>query len=154
MSRLNSGDRAPDFTLEDQTGTKVSLADFAGQKLLIYFYPKADTPGCTTQACSIRDSKSGLKKRGISFLGISPDLPATQQKFDDKYELGFPLLADPEHKIADAYGVWGEKSAYGKKSVGIHRSSFLIDETGRLMRVWYDVKPEDTVPNVINALQD
>ena len=154
MARLSVGDRAPRFSLDDQSGAKVSLADYQGKKLLVYFYPKADTPGCTTQACSIRDAKVGLKRLGVSYLGISPDRQDGQKKFDDKYSLGFPLLSDPDHAVADAFGVWGEKSAYGKKSMGIHRSSFLIDESGNLMGVWYNVKPEDTVPNVVNSIKD
>jgi peroxiredoxin Q/BCP len=152
MARLKKGDTAPDFTLEDQEGNKVSLDDFQGQKLLIYFYPKADTPGCTKQACSIRDSRPDLAEAGIAAVGISPDQPEEQKKFEDKYSLNFPLLSDPEHEAAEAYGVWGEKSMYGKKSMGIIRSSFLVDEKGNILEAWYKVKPLETVPKAQQAL--
>lgn len=146
MPKLKAGDKAPAFSLTDQSGAKVKLADFKGRKLLIYFYPKADTPGCTKQACSVRDAKTQLKRAGIATVGISPDAPESQEKFDVKYKLGFPLLSDPDNKVALAYGAWGEKSMYGKKYMGIIRSSFLVDEGGRIVQAWYKVKPEDTVP--------
>ena len=152
MARLKPGDAAPDFQLPDQRGQTVRLADFGGGKLLIYFYPKADTPGCTRQACSIRDAREELRDLGLAVVGISPDQPARQQKFDDKYNLSFPLLADPDHRVAEAYGVWGEKTSYGKKSLGIIRSSFLIDAAGKIVGAWYGVKPEDTVPKAQKAL--
>src|SRR5207237_3151328 len=120
---LKPGDKAPTFTLLDQSGDKVKLSDFKGRKVLVYFYPKADTPGCTTQACGLRDVAGDIGDTVV--LGISPDPPARQQKFDTKYGLGFPLLADEDHSVADAYGVWGEKSMYGKKYFGIVRSAFL-----------------------------
>lgn len=151
MANLNPGDKAPDFTLYDQQGQPVRLSDYRGKKLLLYFYPKADTPGCTKQACSIRDSKSDLHDRGIEALGISPDMPEKQQQFDTKHTLGFPLLSDPDHSVADAYGVWGEKKMYGKTFEGIIRSSFLIDKEGNIEKTWYKVKPHDTVPNVLNG---
>src|SRR5213080_754791 len=116
---LKSGDKAPTFALEDQSGATVKLGDFKGRKVLVYFYPKADTPGCTTQACGLRDI---IKKVGdTEIIGISPDQPEAQAKFDKKYKLGFPLLSDPDHIIAEKYGVWGEKSMYGKKYMGIIR---------------------------------
>jgi peroxiredoxin Q/BCP len=152
MARLNPGDAAPKFHLPDQQGKTVSLADFGGGHLLIYFYPRADTPGCTRQACSIRDAREELRDLGLAVVGISPDQPAKQQKFDDKYNLSFPLLADPDHRVATAYGAWGEKTSYGKKSLGIIRSSFLIDGAGKIMAAWYGVKPEDTVPKAAKAL--
>jgi peroxiredoxin Q/BCP len=151
MAQLEQGDKAPDFTLKDQSGKEVGLSDYKGKKLLLYFYPKADTPGCTKQACSIRDSSGDLDKSGVAAVGISPDQPDKQQKFDTKYGLGFPLLSDPEHKTAEAYGVWGEKKMYGKTSMGIVRSSFLIDENGNIEKTWYKVKPLDTVSNVLEA---
>ena len=114
---------------------------------------KQDTPGCTKQACSIRDARADLKKSKIAALGISPDQLDKQGKFDKKYDLGFPLLSDPDNKISNAYGTWGEKSMYGKKCKGIIRSSFLIDEKGKIVEAWYKVKPDDTVPNVIIALE-
>ena len=153
MSCLAAGDKAPAFSLPDQNGNTVRLADFAGKKLLVYFYPKADTPGCTRQACSIRDAMPNLKATGIAAVGISPDKPAALKKFDEKYSLGFPLLSDPDHAAAEAYGVWGEKIRCGKKSEGINRSSFLVDESGKIIRAWYSIKPEETVPKALAALE-
>ena len=152
MAKLKAGDKAPAFSLLDQKGKQVSLSDFKGGKLLLYFYPKADTPGCTKQACSIRDASKELKKLGAAAIGISPDDPAKQQKFDDKYSLGFPLLSDPDNKVTKAYGAWGEKSMYGKKYEGIIRSSFVIDKDGKILRASYKVKPLDTVPNANEVL--
>jgi peroxiredoxin Q/BCP len=152
MAQLKVGDRAPAFTLQDQDGRNVSLADFKARKLLLYFYPKADTPGCTTQACSVRDAMEDLAASGAVAVGISPDEPTRQKKFDDKYDLGFPLLSDPNHEVARAYGAWGDKSMYGKTYQGIIRSSFLIDETGRILQVSYKVKPRDTVANARQSL--
>jgi len=151
MGRLKIGDQAPPFSLEDQNGRRVSLADFRGTKLLLYFYPKADTPGCTRQACSVRDSAELLQEAGAAVVGISLDRPQDQKNFDDKYNLRFPLLSDPDHKVADAYGVWGTKSN-GKSYEGIIRSSFLIDEDGIVLQVTYGVKPEDTVPKAQEVL--
>src|SRR5260221_3000645 len=111
---LKPGDPAPHFALQDQHGTTTSLKDFAGRKLLIYFYPKADTPGCTTQSCAVRDARNDFDGAGVDVIGISPDAPAKQARFDEKYSLGFPLLADVDHAVAEAYGVWGEKKNYGK----------------------------------------
>jgi peroxiredoxin Q/BCP len=152
MTMLKVGDRAPDFELEDQDGNRIRLSDYRARKLLLYFYPKADTPGCTAQACSIRDSSGELKRCGLAVLGISPDKPDRQRRFDDKYGLGFPLLSDTNHAVADAYGAWGEKSMYGKKYEGIIRSSFLIDEEGKIVEAWYKVSPKDTVPKALDAL--
>jgi peroxiredoxin Q/BCP len=152
MAKLHPGDAAPGFQLPDQRGNTVKLSDFSGQKLLLYFYPKADTPGCTRQACSIRDAREALRDLGLAVVGISPDQPGKQKKFDDKYGLAFPLLADPDHRVAEAYGAWGAKTMYGKKSMGIIRSSFLIDAAGKIVQAWYGVKPEDTVPKAQKAL--
>jgi len=152
MAKLNTGDKAPAFSLSDQQGKQVSLSDFKGSKLLLYFYPKADTPGCTKQACSIRDASKKLKKLGAAALGISPDEPPRQKKFDDKYSLGFQLLSDPDNKVAKAYGAWGEKSMYGKTYEGIIRSSFVIDDKGKILQASYKVKPLDTVPNATEVL--
>jgi peroxiredoxin Q/BCP len=152
MAKLKAGDKAPAFSLLDQEGKKVSLSDFKGKKLLLYFYPKADTPGCTKQACSIRDASKELKKYGAAAVGISPDEPDRQKKFDNKYSLGFPLLSDPDNKVAKAYGAWGEKSMYGKKYEGIIRSSFVIDGRGKILQTSYKVKPLDTVPNAAEVL--
>ncbi len=150
--KLAEGDKAPDFSLRDQDSKTVKLSDFRGRKVLLYFYPKADTPGCTTQSCAVRDARQDFRKLSVAALGISPDTPEDQKKFDLKFSLGFPLLADTDHAIAEAYGVWGEKNNYGKKSMGIIRSSFLIDERGIVLRAWYGVKPEETVPKAKEAL--
>jgi peroxiredoxin Q/BCP len=152
MAELKVGDKAPSFSLKDQDGKTVSLADFKGRRLLLYFYPKADTPGCTKQACSVRDAAAELKDHNVAAVGISPDTPASQKKFDGKHLLGFPLLSDPDHRAARAYGAWGKKAMYGKTYEGIIRSSLLIDEKGRIIQVSYKVKPEDTVPRAKEAL--
>lgn len=151
---LSPGQSAPGFLLQDQNGATVRLSDYRGRKVLLYFYPKADTPGCTTQSCAVRDARQDMKKLNVDVLGLSPDTPADQKKFDVKFSLGFPLLADTDHAVADAYGVWGEKTSYGKTSMGIIRSSFLIDENGLVQRAWYKVKPEETVPKAREALED
>jgi peroxiredoxin Q/BCP len=147
-----AGDRAPAFNLLDQRGEKIRLSSFKGRKVLVYFYPKADTPGCTTQSCGLRDIADEIGDTVI--LGISPDLPAKLAKFDEKYGLGFTLLSDPEHATAEAYGVWGEKSMYGKKYFGIVRSAFLIDEKGKVAAAWPKVSPKDTPTNLLRALAD
>jgi thioredoxin-dependent peroxiredoxin len=153
MTKLAVGDKAPAFTLEDQNGKKVKLADAKGKRVVVYFYPKADTPGCTTQSCNLRDAFPQLKKLKAVVYGISPDPPAKQKKFDDKYGLGFPLLADTDNKVAEAFGVWGEKTLYGRKFMGIVRSAFVIDEKGKLAGVFYKVSPKDTVPKVEETLR-
>lgn len=152
MAKLSVGDRAPAFSLKDQNGTRISLSDFKGRKLLLYFYPKADTPGCTRQSVCVRDATAELAQVGVAVLGISPDEPDRQKRFDEKHKLGFPLLSDPDHKTAQAYGAWGKKAMYGKTYEGIIRSSFLLDEDGRVLQVSYKVKPEDTVPSARQAL--
>ena len=148
---LNRGAKAPAITLKDQSGGTVKLSDFKGRKLLVYFYPRADTPGCTTQACGLRDILGQIGDTAV--VGISPDPPARQAKFDTKYGLGFPLLADEDHKVAEAYGVWREKTNYGRKYMGIERSAFLVDEKGKLAEVWYKVSPKDTPTNLLRALE-
>ncbi len=147
---LKPGDEAPEFTLLDQDGREVTLSGFRGRKVLVYFYPRADTPGCTTQACGLRDVAPQVGDAVI--LGISPDQPKAQKRFDEKYGLGFPLLSDPDHATAEAYGAWGEKKMYGKTSMGIVRSAFLVDEDGRVANTWYRVKPADTPANLLTAL--
>ncbi|MCC6767069.1 MAG: thioredoxin-dependent thiol peroxidase [Deltaproteobacteria bacterium] len=149
---LAAGDKAPGFALADQGGAVHKLSDHAGRKVLVYFYPKADTPGCTVQACSVRDARPTLGKRGVDVIGISPDKPPAQLRFDIKHRLGFPLLADADHAVARAFGVWREKSMYGRKYLGIVRSAFLIDEQGRIEAAWYGVSPKDTVPGALAAL--
>ncbi|WP_208027931.1 thioredoxin-dependent thiol peroxidase [Rhabdothermincola sediminis] len=149
-THLAPGDKAPAFTLVDQHGNKVKLSDFKGRKVLVYFYPKADTPGCTAQSCGLRDVAGDIGDTAI--VGISPDEPARQKKFDEKYSLGFPLLADTDHAVAERYGVWGEKSMYGKKYLGIIRSAFLIDESGRIAEAWYKISPKDTPVRLTQAL--
>lgn len=153
MAELKPGDAAPDFALKDQDGRIVRLSDFKGRKLLLYFYPKAETPGCVMQACSIRNAFQELNAKGVAAIGISPDAENAQKKFAGRYNLPFQLLADEDHKVADAYGVWGENSILFIKYTGIIRSSFLIDENGKIIQVWYKVSPLDTVPKAIAALQ-
>jgi peroxiredoxin Q/BCP len=152
MPQLKPGDKAPGFSVLDQHGNTVRLSDFTGQKVLVYFYPKANTPGCTTQSCNVRDARPDFAKLGVAVVGMSPDKPAAQLKFDGKFSLGFPLLSDSDHAVAEAYGVWGEKSMYGKTYFGIVRSSFLIDETGRVAGAWYKVSPAETVPEALAVL--
>ena len=147
---VKAGDPAPDFALDDQHGKTVKLSDFRGRKVLVYFFPRADTPGCTTQSCGLRDVADQIGDTAI--IGISPDKPEAQKKFDTKYGLGFTLLADEDHTVAEAYGAWGEKSMYGKKFMGIIRSAFLIDEAGKLEQVWPKISPKDTPTNLLTAL--
>jgi peroxiredoxin Q/BCP len=149
-TRLKAGDRAPAFHLADQTGAKVRLSAFKGRKVLLYFYPKADTPGCTTQSCGLRDIRDDVGDTVI--IGVSPDTPERQQKFDTKYDLGFTLLADTEHAVAEKYGVWGEKKNYGRTYQGIIRSAFLIDEKGKIAEAWYKISPKDTPKKLQAAL--
>jgi len=148
--QLQVGDEAPAFALEDQTGAKVRLSGLRGRKVLVYFYPKADTPGCTVQACGLRDVLGQIGDTAV--VGISPDPPARQAQFDQKYGLGFPLLADEDHAVALAFGVWVSRSMYGRSFMGIERSAFLVDEKGRLAQVWYKVSPKDTPSNLLSAL--
>jgi peroxiredoxin Q/BCP len=153
MARLNAGDRAPEFELENQHGNRVTLSDFRGRKLLLFFYPRAETSGCTKQATSVRDARSELADLGVDVLGISPDSPQKQKKFDAKHKLGFSLLSDADKAVARSYGAWGEKSMYGKKYEGVIRSSLLVDEKGKVVRSWYKVSPQDTVPKAYAVLQ-
>ena len=151
-TKLQPGDAAPSFALTDQHGSTVKLEDYRGRKVLVYFYPEADTPGCTTQSCDLRDHRQEFTKLGVDVVGISPDEPDKQLAFDKKYGLGFPLLADTDHEVATAWGTWGEKTNYGKTYMGITRSSFLVDEEGNIEQAWYRVKPENTVPKAQQAL--
>ena len=154
MAQLNVGDRAPDFSLTDQNGKVVKLTEFRGKRLLVYFYPKADTSGCTKQACNVRDASPDFAELNVAAIGISPDKPDKQKKFDDKYQLGFLLLSDPDNVVAKNYGAWGEKKMYGKTYEGIIRSAFLIDEGGKIVQAWYKVSPGDTAPNILKALSN
>jgi thioredoxin-dependent peroxiredoxin len=151
-THLEPGQKAPAISLPDQDGATVKLSAFKGRKVLVYFYPKADTPGCTTQSCALRDVAGDIGDTAI--VGISPDASAKQKRFDDKYSLGFPLLADVDHAVAEAYGVWAEKSMYGRKFMGIVRSAFLIDEKGKIAQAWYKISPKDTPVKLQQALAE
>jgi thioredoxin-dependent peroxiredoxin len=148
---LKEGTVAPDFTVKDANGETVRLKDLRGQKVVLYFYPKDDTPGCTKEACSFRDAFAAYKKRNIRVLGVSTDSEASHQKFANKYKLPFTLLADTDHAIADAYGVYGQKKFMGRSYMGINRMTFLIDEKGKIKKVFEKVKPEDHASEVLEA---
>jgi peroxiredoxin Q/BCP len=150
---LETGSVAPEFTLTADDGTTVSLSDFRGKKVVLYFYPKADTPGCTKQACAIRDVYPDIVEEDVVVIGLSPDLPDALVKFREKYNLPFPLLSDPDHAVAEAYGAWGEKKMYGKTYEGIIRSHFAVDEKGRLMEFKLKVKPEKTADLALRLIQ-
>jgi peroxiredoxin Q/BCP len=153
MGKLMKGDMAPDFALMDQNGNVMKSSDFRGKKLLLYFYPKALTSGCTAQAQEVSSAREALAAQGVEATGISPDMPEVLKKFDNKHELNFPLLSDADHSVSGAYGVWGEKNMYGKIFNGIIRSSFLIDENGRIIQAWYKVSPKETVPKALEELK-
>lgn len=148
---LSPGATAPAFTLSDQDDNKVRLSSFKGRRVLVYFYPKADTPGCTQQSCLLRDIAKQIGDTAI--IGISPDPSTKQKKFADKYDLPFPLLADVDHVVAEKYGVWKQKSMYGRSYMGIERSAFLIGTTGKIEQAWYKVSPKDTPANLLTALK-
>jgi len=152
MSELTTGMQAPAFTSTDQNGKAVSLSDFSGQKVILYFYPKDDTPGCTAEACDFRDNYSGLVAKGISVLGVSVDSEASHQKFVTKHNLPFPLLADTDHQIVEAYGVWGEKNMYGKKYMGVNRTTFIIDEQGTISHIIKKVDTKNSTAQVLELL--
>jgi peroxiredoxin Q/BCP len=149
---INPGDKAPDFTLPDQDGSPVKLSDLRGQPVIVYFYPKADTPGCTTQACGVRDHQADYAEAGAVVLGVSPDTVAKVKKFHDKQSLNFALLADDGHAVADSYGVWVEKSMYGKTYFGNERTTFVIDAKGKVKQVLRKVKPAEHDKLVLAAL--
>jgi len=149
---IEAGDTAPDFTLGDQDGKPVSLGDYAGQIVVLYFYPKADTPGCTTQACGIRDRGGEYEHTGATVIGVSPDEPAALRKFADKYRLDHTLLGDPDHSVAEAYGVWTEKRNYGKTYMGVQRATFIIDARGTVAHVIPKVSPKTHDDEVLAAL--
>ena len=147
---LKAGDKAPAIELVDQHGEAFTLKKLGKRKTLVYFYPKADTPGCTQQSCLLRDISKDIGRTAI--VGVSPDIPSKQLKFDNKYSLGFPLLADTEHVVSKAYKVWKKKSMYGREYMGIERSAFLIDGNGVILHAWYKISPKDTPTNLLTAL--
>ncbi|MCU1635742.1 MAG: Peroxiredoxin [Cryobacterium sp.] len=151
-TRLETGEAAPSFTLVDQDGASVSLSDYAGQKVVVYFYPAAMTPGCTTQACDFRDNLSSLKSAGYQVLGLSKDAPAKLKKFRERDQVNFPLLSDEDLSAHRAYGAWGEKSLYGKTVTGVLRSTFVIDEAGKIELAWYNVKATGHVASLRKKL--
>jgi peroxiredoxin Q/BCP len=151
---LEVGGNAPDFTLPDQDGNEVTLSELRGEAVVLYFYPRADTPGCTTQACGVRDRSGEYAAAGARVIGVSPDEPEALKKFAGKYDLGFTLLGDPDHAVADAYGAWGEKSMYGKKYMGMLRSTFIIDADGKIARVFPKVQPKKHDDLVLKALTE
>ena len=151
---LEEGAAAPAFTTKDAEGDTVRLKDFRGQKVVLYFYPKDDTPGCTKEACSFRDAFSKFKKRGIQVFGVSPDGEASHKKFAAKYKLPFTHLADTDHAISDTYGVYGQKKFMGRTYMGVNRTTFLIDEKGKIKKVFEKVKPEEHASEVLEAFED
>jgi peroxiredoxin Q/BCP len=154
ITKLKEGDKAPDFKGKDQNGNMVSLNDFKGKKLVLYFYPKDDTPGCTAEACNLRDNYGDLKKKGYAILGVSADDEQKHQKFIKKYDLPFPLLADVDREVINAYDVWGQKKFMGKTYDGIIRTTFVIDEKGKIEKVITDVKTKDHTEQILKDLKD
>ncbi len=154
MTHLTEGKKAPAFKGKDQNGNTVSLADFKGQKVVLYFYPQDDTPTCTVQACNLRDNFGLLKKNGFVVLGVSPDEETKHKKFEAKYDLPFTLIADASHKIIDSYGVWGEKQLYGRDYMGLHRTTFLIDEKGVIRKIFLKPKSKQHTEEILKAWAD
>jgi peroxiredoxin Q/BCP len=151
---LKEGDRAPEFSVEDDSGKTVRLKDFKGHPLVVYFYPRADTPGCTIEACAFRDGITDFKKLKTPIVGVSPDTVEAQAKFKKKFDLPFPLLADADHKIAEGYGVWKEKNMYGKKSMGVERTTFILDAEGKIVKIFPRVKVDGHADAVLAALKE
>lgn len=149
---LEAGDSAPDFTLESDSGETVRLADLRGRRVVLYFYPKDDTSGCTKEACGFRDERESFDDRDVTVLGVSPDGVASHAKFREKYDLNFPLLADPDHAVAEAYGAWGTKKMYGREYEGVLRSTFVIGPDGRIERVYRKVKPAEHAAQILEDL--
>lgn len=149
---VDSGDKAPDFELPADDGSQVKLSDLKGKRVVLYFYPKDNTSGCTTQACDLRDTLPRIDEQGAVVLGVSPDPISSHGKFRDKFDLNFPLLSDEDHRVAEVYGVWKEKSMYGRKYWGIERSTFIIDENGVVLEAWRKVKPKGHAERVAEAL--
>ena len=154
MSELETGATAPAFTLPDQDDNPVSLEDFKGQRVILYFYPADDTPGCTREACQFNDNLAAFQAAGVPVIGISRDDAQSHQRFRNKYGLRFPLLTDADHAVMDAWGAWGEKNSYGRKSVGVLRSTFLLDDQGRVERAWHNVKADGHAASVLSQLRN
>ena len=154
MMHLKEGDKAPDFQGVDQNEKTISLSDYKGKKLILYFYPKDDTPGCTAEACNLRDNFSVLKKEGFELLGVSPDNPKKHKKFIDKYSLPFPLIADTEKEILNAYGVWGPKKFMGREYDGVHRTTFVIDEEGKIEKIITKVNTKAHAEQILNGMAE
>lgn len=150
---IPAGVEAPEFTLQDETGSEQSLSDFRGAPVVLYFYPKDDTPGCTTEACNFRDDYSAYQRAGVRIVGVSPDSPKSHAKFKAKYQLPFSLLADFDHKVCELYGVWGPKKYMGREYEGVYRTTFLIDQDGKIARVFENVKPADHSAEILEVLQ-
>jgi thioredoxin-dependent peroxiredoxin len=153
MVTITEGTKAPAFKGKDQNGKPVALSDYKGKKVVLYFYPEDDTPTCTVQACNLRDNFALLKKQGFVVVGVSPDEEKKHKKFEAKYDLPFTLIADPEHKIIDQYGVWGEKQMYGRTYMGLHRTTFLIDEKGIVKKVFLKPKSKQHTQEILEAWQ-
>ena len=151
MTHLSEGTKAPAFKSKDQNGKPVSLADYKGKKIVLYFYPEDDTPTCTVQACNLRDNFGLMKKNGFIVLGVSPDEEKKHKKFEGKYDLPFTLIADPSHAIIDKYGVWGEKQLYGRNYMGLHRTTFLIDEKGMIRKIFLKPKSKQHTEEILKA---
>jgi len=151
---MNVNDKAPEFTLQDESGKEVSSKDLRGKTIVLYFYPRADTPGCTVEACEFRDAYKKIQKTGAVLLGVSPDTPNAQKKFADKFSLPFPLLADADKKVAQAFGVMKEKNMYGKKVIGVARTTFIIGPDGRIQHIFEKVKPEGHAEEVLAYLKE
>jgi peroxiredoxin Q/BCP len=153
MAKLTQGAQAPGFTLPDQDGNPVSLDDFKGSRVLVYFYPADDTPGCTKEACQFNDNLAGFQAAGVPVIGISPDDSTSHRRFRNKYGLAFPLLTDADHAVMDAWGAWGEKTRYGRTSVGVLRTTFLVDADGRVERAWHNVRADGHAAAVLDELR-
>ena len=154
MTHLQEGDKAPVFTGPDQNGKNISLEDFAGKKVILFFYPEDDTPTCTVQACNLRDNYGVLRKNGFEVIGISPDDEKSHRKFEKKFQLPFTLIADPEHKIIDKYGVWGQKKLYGREYMGLHRTTYLIDEKGMIRKIFIRPRNKQHAEEIVKAWKE